>query len=210
MAFGAPFPGGGAVTYTFEVAGSQVVGSGVFAGVSFGVAAANRYIVVSVLRFNGGGGTITAVTIGGVSAAEVVTVADATMSAGIWIALVPTGVTGTVALADSVAGSGDYGIMVYAMYAPHSATPNATGTSVANPPTVTLTEPGSGVTIACAAVLAGATPTWTGATLDATVNPAGLTMTGASALTGAGGSTTVKCAFSSTTDPVLAVATWGP
>lgn len=210
MAFGAPFPGGGAVTYSFEASSSQAVGSGSFAGIAFGAAAANRYIVVSVLRFNGGGGTITAVTIGGVSATEVATVADVSMSAGIWIALVPTGTTGTIVLTDSASGTGDYGIMVYAMYAPHSITPNATGTSVANPPTVTLTEPVSGVTIACGAVLAGATPTWTGVTLDATVNPAGLTMTGASALTGAGGSTTVKCAFSSTTDPVLAVATWGP
>jgi hypothetical protein len=63
---------------------------------AFGSAATDRIVIVSVMGGNGSAGTISSVTIGGVSASILVQVSDANLTGGIAVAAVPTGTTGSV------------------------------------------------------------------------------------------------------------------
>lgn len=93
------------VTVSFASSGkSSTNGSSFsFSSLSFGTAAADRKIVVGVSSENGGSGsrTISSLTVGGVSATQLVRAYQATTNdtvAELWIATVPTGTSGTVAV----------------------------------------------------------------------------------------------------------------
>lgn len=161
MAFGAPFPGGGSVALTFLDSRAALGGSGgsaTFTGVNFGTPAPNRSIVVASAALG-------SVTIGGIAATKVASVTSGVDTLAIWIALVPTGTSGSVAIAG--AGSILAAIAVYAMTGNASQTPSATGTSTANPPHASVAVPSNGVMIAAAASEAVTSPAvWTGPAED--------------------------------------------
>src|ERR1700761_7777896 len=107
--FGAPFPGGGLVTGAFGSSASAT-NTWSFGGMSFGTPAANRYVVAV---FGWAGGAISAVTIGGIAATNVLQeLSGANLQ--VWIAPVPTGSTGTVASNGS--GTGTVACSTYAIY----------------------------------------------------------------------------------------------
>ena len=210
MAFVAPFPGGASVTFVYESGLNSAAAAAppvTFASVPFGTAAANRYIVITVASVNVGGGTVTGVTVGGVAATNVANVTNSggafPVRSGIWIASVPTGASGNIVVSDSDAFV-DISIGVYAIYAPSSAAPSATGTSTAATPSVTLTAPANGVIIGGLAGTSGA-GTWTGLTKNVVLTWG----EAASAASTSGGSLTVSVSGPGA-QPALAVATWGP
>lgn len=70
-----------------------------FSGLNFGAEASDRYLAVFASGTNSGTFSISSVSIGGVSATEVVTAGQASsVPSGIYIAAVPTGATGDVVL----------------------------------------------------------------------------------------------------------------
>jgi hypothetical protein len=70
-----------------------------FAGQNFGAAAPNRYIIATFGWVGAGNPTALSCTIGGIAATKVVESIPSTGNTGgvsVWIALVPTGASGTV------------------------------------------------------------------------------------------------------------------
>jgi len=90
------------VTYITNAVDATNGSSFSFTSTSFGPAAADRKIVIGVSSENGGSGerTISALTVGGVSATQLVRSYQAGNDcvAELWIATVPTGTSGTVAI----------------------------------------------------------------------------------------------------------------
>jgi hypothetical protein len=77
-----------------------------FSAKAFGTAASDRIVIVSVVGSGGSAGTISSVTIGGVSAAILVQASDASLTGGIAAAAVPTGTTGNVVVTMSTTREG--------------------------------------------------------------------------------------------------------
>lgn len=67
-----------------------------FTAMSLGTASENRYILVGISARSGTAETISTVTVGGISATQVIDFQDSTSNAGLFIAAVPTGATGNV------------------------------------------------------------------------------------------------------------------
>ena len=68
-----------------------------FTSQSLGTAAADRYVVVGVAGQSGSGAVaVSSMTIGGISASQLVSMSETNNSIEFWIAAVPTGTTGTV------------------------------------------------------------------------------------------------------------------
>lgn len=212
MPFGAPFPGGAAVTHSFN-GSSSVVATGppwTSASISFGTIASNRYLVAAIVG-QSSGLSITGVTIGGVTATLQGSVAvNGVAQAGIWIAAVPTGASGNVIIsATGGASSWDFGVGLYSLYGNHALSADATGQSTANPLSVTLNAPAGCVVIASAFLAANATAVWTNLTKDVQmsfVTPQGST---ASTEQASGGSTAYQCNWSNASAQAMAVALWG-
>lgn len=183
-----------------------------YAGQGIGTAAANRKVVVaaaiisstSVVR------TVSAMTIGGVSATLVKQVNAASgnyPSLEIWQAVVPTGTTGDIV----VTWSGDAarcGIGVWAVYGAKSAA-HDTGFSTASPLTDSLIIPSGGVGLGAAMSGGGATFLWENMTeqYDATI-AAATTHSGAD--TDTAGTQTITATLSGGTEQLMALASWGP
>lgn len=122
--------GSGASTYNFN---SQDIGT----------ATPDRAVIVAI--GNGfGSHTVTSVTIGGVSASQIVTLTGGTVTACLWIARVPTGTTATITVNLSGNVGLGIGIGVWAAYGLIGLTPIASGSSSASPGSVALssTRPG--------------------------------------------------------------------
>lgn len=96
------------------------------ASVPFGTPAEDRYILVVARTFSGTAPAISSMTIGGVSATAVVQLGSGVNRVAMYIALVPTGTTGTVAYTTAAASSQN-AIGVYALYGLTSTTPVASG-----------------------------------------------------------------------------------
>ena len=133
-------------TVTFTDTTANTVNQSVysFTTQAFGAADATRVIVVGIAH----GGTTTAVswvTIGGVSATKAVSALENECHAAIWYAEVPTGTSGTVVVG-VVGGAGSCAIVVWSVLNA-SSTPTATGSSVANPPSTTISCAAGGVII---------------------------------------------------------------
>lgn len=110
-----------------------------FTNQDIGTAASDRYVIVAIGNgFTGGPRTVSAVTVGGISATQVVSVSGSTTNACLWIAAVPTGTTATIAITLSGTVGQGIGIAVWAAYGLSSGTASASGSSTASPGSITL------------------------------------------------------------------------
>jgi hypothetical protein len=192
-----------------------------FASQNLGTAATDRYIIAAVTTFEdgSGSGTITGVTIGGVTATQAAQAASSGTSpvtAALYIAAVPTGTTGTVVVTTSDACN-RASISLYRATKLTSATPASTltDTSVsANALSGTLAvQDGFVIAVAASDGGSGLTCTWTGVTenaddnyeFDSSLHAGSLQLTNTSA------AYTVTATFSGTPDAnraAMAVAFW--
>ena len=153
-----------------------------FAAEAIGAAAADRRVHV-LIGASGNVGTITTVTIGGISANITAQAQDGAAKAGIATALVPTGTTAdvVVTLSDT---QGRCHIGVFSSTGLSSNTPLDTGTSTADPATDTLTSAPGGFCLGLGVSVATTTVAWTGITEQYDVQvEATITASGASAAT---------------------------
>ena len=135
-----------------------------FTGKSFGAAAADRYILVAIGMFAYPTGThVDGVTIGGVTADEIITRAetgteDAFIS--IWAANVPTGTSGTISV--NFSGTG-YEVKIGWARATglSSTTPYDTVSDVGNDPAGAISAPAGGIIYGAAYAADSGTITWT-------------------------------------------------
>lgn len=212
IGFGSPAPDA-TVTWTDESADSTDGSSFSFASQAFGTARNDRYIAVAFHGVNTTAvRTVSSVTIGGIAATQVVATSNngATFkeTCEMWIAPVPTGTTGTVA----ITFSGTIllcSIGVWALYGVANATPTDTGSSAADPFNDVINVNAGGVLVSyavCAGSVAVPTFTWTNLTerFDAT--------TEASSFSGHSGASdafaTTQTGLSVTADPSVA-RNWG-
>lgn len=148
-----------------------------YASMNFGAAAANRYIVAVFGAAEDSGGTglaTSSVTIGGVSATllrEDGHDAGGDTAVSIYIALVPTGTSGTVAITYA-AGRRNAGVALYRLTGLNSTIAVDTASNTADPMTDTIDVNDGGVVIAGAMTRSnvGATNTWTGVTQPGNVS----------------------------------------
>ena len=107
-------------SYLTEVEDTSNAATYNFSSVSFGVPSASRQIIVGTCGVIGSGQTISSVTIGGVSATQVVQASNGGQPCGLFIANVPTGTSGTVSVTFSTT-MGRAHIGVWRMVAANSA-----------------------------------------------------------------------------------------
>ena len=187
-----------------------------FSGKSFSVASSDRKVVVSICASgNLADPIISTVTIGGVTAAVVVslhgTPATQDYLMALWQAAVPTGATGDVVV--TFTGQiGSCGIGIWAVYGAATAASD-TDSSGSDPATVSLDVPASGIAIGAHQAGDG-TFTWTGLTenFDEVVQVSGQYHSGASAEFSAqqtGLSITSDQSVGDSTNTMV-VASWGP
>lgn len=163
-------PGSTTVTFT-----SQAIGS----------AAATRLVAVGyAVERNAGSALITAVTIGGVSATQVVQANNTVEFASIWIAAVPTGTTANIVSTHSNA-PGAVGIEVWALGNASSTATDSGTDSNSNPATFDLDINAGGVALGVVIHRSNtdATFTWSNLTEDndQVIETGGESMSGASA-----------------------------
>lgn len=147
--------GGKSVTEIFLAHAEGGSGNPVtFAGLNFGAAASNRYLVALITWIGSPAKTITACSIGGIAATVVIAsgAGGATgQSAAIAIALVPAGTSGSV-VGTFTGAVANATVSLYSLQNLASATPTATAASNAANPTATLNIPSG----ACLLAVAGA------------------------------------------------------
>lgn len=157
------------LTYVGSNASTANATSHTFTSESIGTAATDRYIIIGVTAENNlGARTISSVTVGGVSATQVVFREHSTGSfwtqAAIYIVPYPTGTTATIVVNWS-ASNNMCGIGVWNATQLQSATATNTNSNTSDPLTATLNVAPGGIAIGCAAAFpSGATPityTWT-------------------------------------------------
>lgn len=137
-----------------------------FAGQNLGTASADRYIVAAFAHRAGAGTpTGSSVTIGGVSATFLAGVSNGTGRCELWIAAVPTGTTGTIAITWS-AGVARCVMGAWALTNLQSSTPTATYSSTASPMSASANISAGGVALALGFANVAATATWAGLTED--------------------------------------------
>lgn len=153
------------VAFTYSVITAIGASSFNFTGASFGTARGNRTMIVAIGNNNQ---APTAVTIGGVTAAQqVVQNNGANTYTSIWTAAVPTGTSGTVAVTwAGVVGGSCLG--VWAAYALKSATATDTAGDISSPYNIPVNVSANGIAIGCAYSTAGiggvGTASWSNAT----------------------------------------------
>lgn len=168
MPFGAPFPGGGLVV---TVVGNASGAATSFSGVNFGTADGSRYLVVASNAVSSIGNPPTGCTIGGISATLIIqgSATNVTQTTSqIWIALVPTGTSGTVAFSGGVISA--MSVQVYNLIGLSSASADATTTGTTSG---SLSVNSNGTVFAAAGDLftGSGSATWTGLTGDQNVVP---------------------------------------
>ena len=137
--------------------------------VSFGTADTNRHIIVA--QSNGNGRTVSSLTIGGVTATELVAFGSSNQRVRIWIAAVPTGTSGDVVITHS--GSPLYSnVSIYRMV--HSNYTGALDTAGADHSSGVVDLPidtvAGGALVAVTQSNNGGTATWANATEDVDVD----------------------------------------
>jgi len=155
--------------YTATSAIESIGTSFTFSGVALGTAASNRKIIVGTGSQESVDTThINTLTVGGVSATELVAINDdagVDHQAEIWIATVPTGTTGDIVVTTN-GNNSSMSIGVWAVYGA-SSTAHDTVKSIADPQTGTINVPAGGVVIAVAFDRgAGSDYVWTDPTKD--------------------------------------------
>jgi hypothetical protein len=154
-----------AVTFTDSDSSGSNSTTYTFTGLSIGTASATRYVIAGFAAEGGSPTAATNVTIGGVSATLL---AGTGGYAAIYIALVPTGTTATVAITLNAEAS-RCGVGVWTAANLSSASAQDTLTDTSDPLSGTIDVPREGAVIAIAAHgnSNGHLFTWTGATEDA-------------------------------------------
>ena len=138
-----------------------------FSSQNFGTADASRLIVAAFgCGPTGASPSITSVTIGGVTATLVETIKATDIRAGIYVAAVPTGTSGTVTIVWSTTAD-SVGCNLYALYN-CSATPTDHGNSIASTGTFDLDVAANGIAVAYQVSRnnTDVTHTWAGLTED--------------------------------------------
>ncbi len=177
MPFGAPFPGNALVVTETDAQNSA---SGTFSSVNFGAANSGRYLVCALSNSEtiGQSGNLN-VTIGGVSATNIVTQAQNAISvetvASLWIAFVPTGTSGSVVVGGA-SGIGNLSLSLYSLVSLSSTTPDATAQqgSGSNNLSQNINVISGGAVIAAAiANTSSGQCVWTGLNVDGNFGPTG-------------------------------------
>lgn len=171
--------------YTDQVVDTGTASSYNFASRSIGTAASNRRVLVGVAGRKGGTSpTVTAVTVGGVSATELVQAENESANVvAFFMAAVPTGTTATIAVTLD-AQSDRLGVSVWAIYDLASDTPTDTATDVSDdePMDVSLNVAAGGMAFGVGFGANWPSNTWAGLTEDfETVLEGDLYWSGASA-----------------------------
>jgi hypothetical protein len=120
-----------------------------FAGLSIGAADPSRYVIAGIVGTGLNASSFSSVTIGGVSATQIVERANGVTDAAIYIAAVPTGTTTTVA-ANFSASKGRAMVFLWRAIGLRSASASATSstaTAVANVLSLTLAVPAFGFVV---------------------------------------------------------------
>ena len=197
---------------TLEYVGNAVSGANAtaytFSSHALGTAGATRQVVVGASGTTSSVIAVSTLTVAGVSAALVVaSPAAGEGSTELWVAAVPTGTTGDIVVTWASAQA-RCGIGVWAIFDAATGA-SATAVSVAAPLSASLTIPPGGVGIGQAHVATGATATWANLTEDFDADTeASRDYSGASSDTA--GSPTITCTWTSSANPAMAVAAWGP
>lgn len=176
-----------------------------FTAHSIGTAATDRYVIVTTQIRGGVGFTVTSCTVGGAATSTVVTNEDGGTNVQIWITSSPV-TSGTTADIVVTVGGGVTvfccGIATYAVTGLASNVATATATQDTDNTATNLTVSAGGVAVA-AAIVSGATPTftWTNLTerFDATIEASGASHTGACDNSTSGGTLSITCDASSGT-----------
>ncbi len=101
VGFGAASPDAAAAAsavFTANAANNTTSLAYSFSSQNFGTASAGRHILIGTAGQAGSAAAVSAVTLGGVSASQVFSVSSSTVTVAFWIAAVPTGTSGTVAI----------------------------------------------------------------------------------------------------------------
>jgi hypothetical protein len=152
-------------------------GTHTYSGVSFGAASSDRCIIVSLTSSLTTATPVTSVTIGGVSATRcaISWYFNNTLPVEIWIAQVPTGTSGNIAITTSAGGGWTSVIGVYAATRLKSIVPVATsidqdfnGSTWNKVVNTSVFVPAGGFALSAARLGSGtfASSAWTGATKD--------------------------------------------
>ncbi len=206
MSFVAPFPPGvTAVKGAFV--GSVTTGSSnpsTYTG-PFGTPDPNRYIL-AIISSNIAGAGVTGVTIGGVPAIGAFTIANATLRLAFFIALVPSGTTGTISVSFSPAPS-SIGISVYSIIGTSQPTPTNSGVGAISVPAGGFVVGGN-----FAFQNPGGPPnvTWTGLNLDNNETLAGTFFTLSTASVAIDTDGTLNVSTSGGTQDAIGVAVFPP
>ena len=133
--------------------------------IDFGTASSTRRLVCAI--FYGGSNILSAVTIGGVAATRLVgVVVSSTVRLELWIASVPTGTSGSVAVTSSTTIENPSVAIVAIKYL-RSAAAIDTSTDTVGTISLSIDIESRGVVVACAGTVSGGAPgdaSWTGAT----------------------------------------------
>lgn len=174
------------VVYVDDAVSNVAGNTTTFTGINFGSAASSRKIVIGVGRGpTGAFGTVSSVTIGGIAATFINSAATTTEDAELWIAAVPTGTSGTVAVTWTNSAT-DVGLGVWALYNT-SITPTDTASdNNSNPATDTINIAAGGAAVGYVYHRSNTDPTtfsWSNLTedFDVTVQAGGNYNSGASA-----------------------------
>lgn len=201
MSFIAPFPGGKGLAINFLTSGISLSPS----GLPFGVAQNGRYLVAAISARSGGSTDLTACTIGGVPASIITSIVNGAgggaRCAGLAIAHVPTGDTGSIAITLSGGASSSL-FSLFSIFGLSSAAAARSATSTANSPSVNLLVKKGGVAISAAVATALASPgaSWVNMTKDSEAFATSITHTGAHAspFSADNASLQLACSFSGT------------
>ena len=183
----APFSTPATIAYCDEDSSESNLTTYTFTSVGIGTAAADRFVLCAAMApANSGTRSFSSVTIGGISATQLVTVADASGFSewAIYGASVPTGTTATIVVVLDTAPD-RCGIMTFEANNLQSTTPTATATqnTASAALTQSITVQSDGFILACAGIENSASRWgWTNLTedIDADIGSGGSSMTAAS------------------------------
>ena len=160
---------------TFQTSANNATGltTYTFSAQAIGTAAADRRVIVTVAGTGSNNTTITTVTVGGVTATEIIDAANSQNNMGVFIALVTTDTTADIVITFSNAKA-RCAIGVWSCTGLSSDTAVDSDSSTAEPGVITLTTVASGFAVSMAAdgSTGSLTHTWTNLTeqFDATVS----------------------------------------
>lgn len=156
------------LTYQTSTQSATDASSYSFASQAIGTAAADRYVIVGIGITSGVAGprTVSTCTVGGISASRILRVENATgdITAELWMALVPTGTTATVAFTtdDTCAR---VGISVWSKTGGASpGTAFDTGSSTSEPASISMDIPARGAVVGFAQLNSPGITTWSNIT----------------------------------------------